>query len=139
MLDRLIDLLKPEFKKAPITIVKRYQGAALFVRADPVLLEGVFINLFKNAAEALTGQNQGEISIGIDKDHYTIHISDNGPGVDKEALDKIFIPFYTTKKGGSGIGLSISKKIMALHKGSIHVESISGGGATFQLRLKAYN
>ena len=79
------------------------------------------------------------IGIDKDKDHYTIHISDNGPGVDKEALDKIFIPFYTTKKGGSGIGLSILKKIMALHKRSIHVESISGGGATFQRRLKAHN
>ena len=141
LIDRVLDLLKPGLEKDGLNISKLYGADGIFVLADPVLLEGVFINLFKNAAETLANQSQGEISVGIDKgaDHYIAKIRDNGPGIDKDTLEKIFIPFYTSKKGGSGIGLSISKKIMGLHNGSIRVESIVGEGATFQLLLKKYN
>ena len=115
LIDQVLDLLKPGLEKDGLNISKLYGADGIFVLADPVLLEGVFINLFKNAAEALANQSQGEISVGIDKgaDHYIAKIRDNGPGIDKDTLEKVFIPFYTSKKGGSGIGLSISKKIMA--------------------------
>jgi signal transduction histidine kinase len=66
-----------------------------------------------------------------------IKIEDNGPGIEEEALKKIFIPFFTTKKGGSGIGLSLSKQIMRKHKGSISVNSIMNEGTEFTLRFSA--
>jgi len=65
----------------------------------------------------------------------TIKVSDNGPGMSDEVLDKIFIPFFSTKKSGSGIGLSLCKQIMMLHHGNIHVHSIEGQGSTFLLQF----
>ena len=65
----------------------------------------------------------------------SIKITDNGSGIPKELLDKIFIPFFSTKKTGSGIGLSLCKQVMILHKGTINVQSIEGEGAIFTLRF----
>ena len=143
LINRVLGLLKPGFEKKTLKISKSFGPASAFVQGDPVLLEGVFINLLKNATEALANQNDGEIvvSIGTSGGHYVINIRDNGPGIDKDALEKVFIPFYTTKKGGSGIGLSISKKIIKLHNGTIRVNPVIGGGegTTFQVTLKQHN
>jgi signal transduction histidine kinase len=65
----------------------------------------------------------------------SIRIADNGGGIPHELVDKIFIPFFSTKKAGSGIGLSLSKQVMMLHKGSIHVQSTEGEGTVFILRF----
>ena len=66
-----------------------------------------------------------------------ISVQDNGPGIVPEALDKIFVPFYTTKPGGSGIGLSLCKQIMVLHQGNISVSSLPGKGACFRLEFRS--
>ncbi|MDN5213847.1 ATP-binding protein [Fulvivirgaceae bacterium BMA12] len=141
LIDRVLKLFKPEFDKYQLSVLRSYQEVDAYTLADPVLLEGVFINLFKNAIEALSDKNQGEIAIKIQSSdaYYVVGIQDNGPGVDQETLEKMFIPFYTSKKGGSGIGLSISKKIMRLHGGFIGVESEQGKGMSVQLKLKKYS
>ncbi|MDX1629776.1 MAG: HAMP domain-containing sensor histidine kinase, partial [Fulvivirga sp.] len=69
------------------------------------------------------------------QDQIILSVSDNGPGMDKETLNNIFVPFYTTKKQGSGIGLSLSRQIMKAHKGSINVSSQPGKGTTFYLNF----
>ena len=91
-----------------------------------------------NAIDAVKGRQQPEINIIIisnKTNHHQIIIRDNGKGIDTEELDKIFIPFYTTKKEGSGIGLSLSRQIMRMHKGSIHVNSELGIGTEINLQF----
>lgn len=94
--------------------------------ADPILLEQVFINVIKNSIEALKDCPNPEISIIIDKTNMgkiSFQIIDNGRGISQEEHDKIFIPFFTTKENGSGIGLSLSQQIVRLHGGNIYLES----------------
>ncbi|MEM1137273.1 MAG: sensor histidine kinase, partial [Bacteroidota bacterium] len=96
----------------------------------------VLINLIKNASQAVRGLSNPkvEISSKIDENQkVVIIIADNGPGIIPEAIDQIFIPFYTTKKEGSGLGLSLSRQIMQLHKGSLTVNSIPNERTSFKL------
>lgn len=111
---------------SPIQIQVNCTPQNLEIVADEHLIEQVLINLVKNAKEAIRKDNENpEIKISAYKKHqYTIiEVEDNGLGIVPEAIDKIFIPFYTNKKSGSGIGLSISKQIMNLHNGSLQVSS----------------
>jgi two-component system nitrogen regulation sensor histidine kinase NtrY len=99
--------------------------------ADPILLEQVLINLFKNAIEALEGIKNPEISIMVDKTpqgKVTIQMIDNGQGIPQDVVDQIFVPFFTTKEKGSGIGLSLSQQIIRMHGGNIHLQSEVGKG-----------
>jgi len=112
----------------------------LEMTADAMLFEQVLINLLKNAMEAVESVENPEVTIKCWDDFYAnLHISmvDNGIGIDKENLKKIFIPFYSTKPNGSGIGLSLPRQIMRLHGGSINVQSEPGKGTTFMLTLKS--
>ncbi|MCK5278361.1 MAG: GHKL domain-containing protein, partial [Cyclobacteriaceae bacterium] len=108
--------------------------------ADLELLEQVLINLLKNALEALT-ENQGNklkkvnLSARSADGLTTISVSDNGPGISSEQIENIFIPFYTTKKDGSGIGLALSRQILRMHKGSLDVKSEEGKGAVFTIKF----
>jgi signal transduction histidine kinase len=98
----------------------------LEITADKELIEMVLINLIKNAKEALTEKDEAKIELRgrIDSDRRAIiEVKDNGPGIIKEAIDRIFIPFYSTKKEGSGIGLALSRQIMQLHHGFLSVKS----------------
>ena len=107
-------------------------------QGDPNLLEQVLINLIKNAMDALEGQKDPVINVHLQKisnGKLTIQIADNGPGIPTEKLDQIFVPFYTTKEKGSGIGLSLSRQIMRLHKGSLEVQSIENQGTIFVMTI----
>lgn len=104
--------------------------------ADKNQIEQVLINLIKNAKEAILETDSPciELSAGINTDGKTfIQVSDNGPGIDPEVLERIFIPFFTTKPTGSGIGLSLSRQIMHMHRGSLHVISEPRKGSRFSL------
>jgi len=102
----------------------------LIISLDSNLIEQVLINLIKNAIEALNETTEPEINITAEKS--LIRVSDNGPGIEPELLDEVFVPFFSTKVEGSGIGLSLSRQIMRLHGGSILVYSTKGT-TTFQL------
>jgi signal transduction histidine kinase len=98
----------------------------LEMTADEQLIEQVLINLVKNSIHALNGRKNGknELSAYMNKrGRITLQVVDNGPGIIKDVLDKVFIPFFTTKHTGSGIGLSLSKQILRLHNASISVHS----------------
>lgn len=104
--------------------------------ADRVQIEQVLINLLKNAYEACNRKSNRNIVIKAETHaigNTTLTVSDNGEGILPDVLDKIFVPFFTTKTSGSGIGLSLCKQIMTLHKGSIIVKSEIGKGSCFIL------
>jgi len=103
---------------------------------DERLLTQVLINLLNNSIEALkaTESRKIEIKVADSSDGgIKITITDNGPGISTDDLEKIFIPFYTTKENGSGIGLSLARQIMRLHKGTITARSIPGKYTTFAM------
>ncbi len=95
---------------------------------DSHLIQQVLINLLKNAIEALQDIQKGKIEITSSErsEHFVVTISDNGPGVPPEKLERIFVPFYTTKSDGSGVGLSVCRQIMNLHGGFLEVTSEPG-------------
>lgn len=107
----------------------------LQIYADRTQIEQVLINLIHNAEEAYAANSSAQIHISAFKypDKTVISVCDNGMGIVPEAIDKIFVPFFTTKPGGSGIGLSLCKQIMTLHQGNITVSSKIGEGTTFRL------
>ena len=108
------------------------------IKIDQELIEQVLINLLKNAVQALEDSEDRYIELKAfnnEKNSAFISVKDNGPGIDEDAQSKIFIPFYTTKKNGSGIGLSLSKQIMRQHLGNITVKSKVDEGTEFILRF----
>lgn len=138
MIERLTLLLRPDLDNAGIKLHLDIKSRELKVKADHELLEQVLINLLKNAIEVLEGSSGGEIAVSamrIGARKVNISIEDNGPGIPKEVMERIFIPFYTTKKKGTGIGLSFARQIMKLHNGSITVHSEPGKGTTFNLEF----
>lgn len=108
------------------------------VEADRSLLEQVIINLIRNACEATQQKSNPQVNIHISKSQYqrpVIRISDNGQGILPEVMDKIFVPFFTTKPAGSGIGLSICRQIINLHGGTLTVDSEPDVGTEFTIKL----
>ena len=130
-----VNLLKKDFETAGVTLNFRVPKQDLRVDADPQLIQQVLINLIKNAREAVEAQENGEVTVNITSKNQEImaEVEDNGPGITFEAREKIFMPFFSTKKRGSGIGLSLSKQIMQLHEGDILLRTELGQGATFVL------
>jgi two-component system nitrogen regulation sensor histidine kinase NtrY len=117
------------------------QVTDLFIYADLNLTQQVLINLIKNAIEAMSNMKEMKyIQVMVRQDgHRFVHlmVGDSGKGIAAEEFDQIFIPFYSTKKGGSGIGLSISQQIMQKQKGDISVRSVPGKGSVFTLTFVA--
>ena len=108
------------------------------ITADPALIEQVLLNLLLNAVEAVQEQHQKHIELRAVMDaqsHLLIQVEDNGKGILKDIQEEIFIPFFTTKRSGSGIGLSLSRQIMALHSGTIQVQSEPGIRTVFTLKF----
>jgi signal transduction histidine kinase len=105
--------------------------------ADDKLLAQVFINIVKNSIEAFGKcEEDNFISMSADRNpdgRVVLTIKDNGPGMDAETLEKIFVPFFTTKESGSGIGLSLSRQIIRLHNGNITCESAPGKGTIISM------
>lgn len=104
---------------------------------DKNLIEQVIINLIKNSAEALENRTEKKLDINAQMDNNTLIITlrDNGSGIKTEIKDDLFIPFFTTKEKGSGIGLSLSKEIMQKHNGEVYFESEEKKGTIFYLRF----
>jgi C4-dicarboxylate-specific signal transduction histidine kinase len=139
LLEHVKALMVPTLKADSVELEVQITGANLVVRADPQQIEQVLINLLKNSAEALAGRDGGRVLLrGARDDHgkVLIQVIDNGPGIDAAHLDDIFLPFFTTKRTGSGVGLSVSRQIMALNKGMLTVKSAPGAGSEFTLRFR---
>jgi two-component system nitrogen regulation sensor histidine kinase NtrY len=129
-------LLAEQLAAQGIEVTLSVRPAHLTLHADGHLLEQVLINLVLNAAQAVTQTPNPRISLLAwpdEQERVVIEVKDNGNGIPADVLDSIFIPFFTTRPNGSGIGLSLAKQIMQLHQGSIQVHSVAGAGSAFQL------
>lgn len=138
LLEEMAVLHKKELSDHGVYITVRTDPPQLTALADKNMIEQVLINLIKNAIQAFEDQPDKKIELAAytsEKGRPIISVRDNGTGIDPEALEKIFIPFYSTKKTGSGIGLSLSRQIMRVHEGRITVKSALGEGTEFLLRF----
>jgi two-component system nitrogen regulation sensor histidine kinase NtrY len=138
LLTQLARLLQSEtaFQKVKLRILP--PETSIKITADSELIEQVLLNLVKNGVEACENVDEPLIEVSAIADSKVpglvrIEVKDNGSGVPDEILDKIFVPFYTTKKQGSGIGLSLSRQIMKLHKGSLQMRAGEPKGMVFSL------
>ena len=138
LFENLYQLMEPTLIQKDIEMDIVLKDPGLEVEIDPSLIEQVLINLIVNAKEALKDQPQSKITLSgllSSKGKVLIKVADNGIGIPEEILENIFIPFFSTKKTGSGIGLSLCKQIMMLHKGNITVHSIPNEGSVFTLQF----
>lgn len=135
LFEHVQQLMQPGIDSRHIDFEIILKDPMLSVNADSALIEQVLINLTLNAMDAVKEHPQPRISLSAEKqDQRTIlRIADNGSGIAPELLDKIFIPFFSTKKTGNGIGLSLCKQVMMLHKGHISVKSVENEGTVFLL------
>lgn len=136
LFDRLRVLINSIKKNDRISVEFAIHDTGLEIFADENLISQVLINLLKNALEALEGAESGRIviSAAVNAEGRTeICVTDDGPGIPPENIDKIFVPFFTTRETGSGIGLSVSRQIMRMHGGSLKVRSKQGKETTFCL------
>lgn len=108
---------------------------AIMIDADPEQMERVFINLFSNAIDAMSGKGNLTIRLTKEANFVTIEVSDTGKGMSADAVEKIFEPFYTTKDKGTGLGLAIVFNIIKKHGGDISVDSEEGKGTIFRIKL----
>ena len=138
LFENLSSLMHPSMEKKHIELEIVLRDPALAIEADINLLEQVMINLLVNAIEAVKDKEGPRITLSAEvqpNNRTVVKVADNGSGIPTELLDKIFIPFFSTRKTGSGIGLSLCKQIMLLHKGTIQVQSAEGRGSAFLLQF----
>ncbi len=136
LFDRITALYQAKFKEAGVNFEKEITPADLSVDADLELVEQVLINLIQNALEATRNISRPRLKLSAGKNdsgQVQISVSDNGEGISDDIIEKIFLPYYSTKTDKSGIGLSLSQQIMVLHHGRLEVGTPEIGGATFVL------
>ena len=129
LLDNLIETIQQLITPGGIRFTYSVYPSRLILNADKEMVEQLLINLLKNAHEACEGMTDKKVELKAEMVGDTVHLTvkDNGQGISPEAMDKVFIPFYSTKTGGSGIGLSLCRQIVARHKGKISVQSDKRG------------
>ena len=135
LLHNLEELLQTNFQENNISFTLRC-SPELMTEGDEKQQSQVFLNLLKNAMQALEGHPHGELSLQAEQDeHIVIDITDNGPGIPPEIMDKVFIPFFTTKSEGTGIGLSLCKEIIRRHEGHLAIKESRAGKTVFHIEL----
>ena len=140
LFDSLQRLMQPTLREKGIELDVTVADPSLTVEADVSLMEQVLINLLVNAIDAVKTQPEPRISLAASlarERQVIIKVLDNGEGMTADVLENIFVPFFTTKKTGSGIGLSLCKQIMLLHRGSVQVQSEPGQGTAFTLHFQS--
>jgi len=131
----VLRMTSPQCEAQDIRISEQVQPASLELHADRALIEQVLLNLIRNASQALDTQG-GEIGLTArlnPRGQTCLEVTDNGPGISEEVAARMFVPFYTTRTEGTGVGLALSRQIMNAHGGSIGFSSPPGGGARFTL------
>jgi len=139
LFEKVLNLMKEDLKTNQVEVQSQIIPDNMEILCDPDQIMMILINLIKNACESLNSQanriiflrafSQGDLGSSI-------QVEDQGPGIVPEALERIFVPFYTTKKTGSGIGLAISRQIMNLHRGSLQVTSFPNERTVFTMNFR---
>ena len=136
LFEHITQLMLPSLTQKNIELEVILNDPLMSIEADTSLVEQILINLILNALEAVKQKPQPNITLSAALNsgkRPVIKVADNGAGIPDEVLDKIFIPFFSTRKNGNGIGLSLCKQIMMLHRGNIHVQSVPEEGTCFSL------
>jgi len=135
LLQEVIQLLQTDLTSSGVLWKLSVKPETLTAKVDSGQMQQVLINLIKNASESFSTQTNRIITLSAyqNENLTIIEVEDNGDGIEPEAIDNIFIPFYTTKKTGSGIGLSLSRQILQQHGGQLNVVSEVGKGTVFTL------
>lgn len=129
-------LLETDFRENQITFSVQCHPLSIEINGDENQLSQVFLNLLKNAMQALEGRTDGVISLRVSQtEHILIEIADNGIGIPEELQEKVFIPFFTTKSEGTGIGLSLCKQIIRQHQGHLSIGISQPGKTIFIIEL----
>jgi signal transduction histidine kinase len=140
VIDSALETFRERIARGGIALVREQDGEGA-LRGDPERLRRVIINLIGNAIDALaesrTPDPRIEIALGenLAGTEVWVRVKDNGPGFEREALEKLFSPFYTSKANGTGLGLAISKKLIDAHHGRLEADSLPGAGAEFLVTL----
>ncbi|MBI2195214.1 MAG: two-component sensor histidine kinase [Planctomycetes bacterium] len=135
VVEEILDLITPAVRSENIQIRRGLSTGLPRIRFDQALLKQAIINLFKNAREAMGGGGELIVRTARSGDHLRVDIADTGPGIPPEKQERIFRPYYTTKKAGTGLGLASTKRIIEEHGGDISFTSEVGKGTNFTIRL----
>ena len=133
--EKTVELLRPEIENRGVTVKTKLSRNLTATPIDATQLQQVLVNLMKNAAQAMTTGGTLTLQTGETSDGVWLSVTDTGGGIPQEQINRIFEPFYTTKKKGSGLGLMIVQRIVRAHNGRIELESHVGKGTTFRVWL----
>ncbi len=139
LINNTMVLMHDEAEKAGVNLIYKTGYSNLYANADKGMLEQILINLIKNSFDALKNTDNPVVGISVWSDHNTavyIDISDNGGGIPQEIQDKIFVPFYTTRKNGTGIGLSLSRQLANIQGGALALTKSTKDETIFTLKIK---
>lgn len=149
LVDELVDFYEPQANASQIRLRAALDADPAIASADPALLKQAVLNLLINATQAMTAARQANKPHGgcdellirterrrrLGQEELVVHVIDTGPGIDDDKLDKIFQPYFSTRKGGTGLGLPTTRRIVDEHRGSIQVHSEVGRGTDFTITL----
>ena len=135
VLDSIIDLYSLENEQCNITVSKKTNGIHAYINGSVNQIKQVFINVFKNAIEAIERDGKIDIELCYDDRSVFIYIKDSGAGIPMHVLERIFEPFYTTKTKGTGLGMMVTKKIIQEHNGAIKIRSKEKIGTEVLIQL----
>ena len=135
VVQRTLELLLPEIKNRGVDLNRRLARQLPLTPIDPTQIQQVLVNLIKNALQAMTQGGVLTLQTGESPEGVWVSVADTGGGIPAEQLNRIFEPFYTTKKKGTGSGLMIVQRIVRAHDGRIELESQEGRGTTFRVWL----
>jgi two-component system, sporulation sensor kinase E len=135
VVEKTLELLRPELENRGLTVTTKLARRLTAAPIDAMQLQQVLVNLIKNAVQAMTKGRTLTLQTGENDDGVWVSVADTGGGIPQEQINRIFEPFYTTKKKGSGLGLMIVQRIVRAHNGRIELESHVGRGTTFRIWL----
>jgi len=135
VVEKTLELLRPEIENRGVTVKTKLARNLTATPIDTTQMQQVLVNLVKNATQAMTNGGTLTLQTGENADAVWVSVADTGGGIPQEQINRIFEPFYTTKKKGSGLGLMIVQRIVRAHGGKIELESHVGRGTTFRIWL----
>jgi signal transduction histidine kinase len=135
VVEKTLELLRPEIENRGVAVQTKLARNLTATPVDATQLQQVLVNLVKNAAQAMTTGGTLTLQSGETSDNVWVSVTDTGGGIPQEQSNRIFEPFYTTKKKGSGLGLMIVQRIVRAHNGRIELDSHVGRGTTFRIWL----
>lgn len=135
LLDRTLDFMEPEMHRAGIALERRHAPFVPPVMCNPDRLRQVFINLLRNAIQAMPRGGTIRVETGVEHGQVAVSIADSGCGISEDHLGRIFEPYFTTKDGGSGLGLVIVERLVSEHGGDLRVSSTPGKGTTITITI----